>query len=354
MESYAIVHDTYDKLIITTGSAVVVPPLQGIDHQHVLLCKDYHQAQEIYEAAKEYKNIALIGGGYVNVELAESFRRTGHDVTIYHRHGQVLNNYIDDVIADKITDQLTDHGVHFQLNHYVKGFIDDGDGLTIQTDHGDYQADIAIVSTGFVAQTDLLRGQVELSRAGAIITNEYGQTSDPDIYAAGDVRVVRFNPTDKDVYIPLASNAVRQGMTVGMNIFGNTYPEMGTQGTSGLPLFDHTLATTGLTLTRALDADIDAASITFEDNYRPEFMPTTTKITVTLVYEKETLRILGGQFYSKYDVAQSANLLSLAIQNRNTLDQLAFVDMLFQPTFDRPFNYLNLAAQAGLRQEGRL
>jgi len=354
MDSYAIEHDTFDKLIIATGSAVSVPPLQGIDHQRVLLCKTYLQAKAVYDTAQDNHNIALIGGGYVNVELAESYRKTGHEVTIYQSRDQLLPNYLDTEMAARVAQLLEDNGVRLQLNHRVTGFAEDETGLDIETNQGDYRADLAIVSTGFVPQTDLLRGQVTLDRSGAIVTDEYGRASNPDIFAAGDSRVSRFNATGNDAYLPNASNAVRQGLLAGMNVFGELRADMGTQGTSAMLLFGYTLATTGITLANAKLRGIDADSTTFVDLYRPEFMPTTDEITITLVYEKASRRILGAQLLSKHEISQSANTLSLAIQNHNTLDDLAFVDMLFQPNYDRPFNYLNLAAQQALTEAGLL
>ncbi|KRM72385.1 FAD-dependent oxidoreductase [Lacticaseibacillus brantae] len=354
MDSYAILHDSFDKLIVATGSAVSVPPLQGIDHQRVLLCKTYLQAKAVYDTAQENHDIALIGGGYVNVELAESYRKTGHEVTLYQSRDQLLPNYLDTDMAVRVAQLLADNGVRIQLNHRVNGFTEDETGLTIETNQGDYRADLAIVSTGFVPQTDLLRGQVALDRSGAIITDEYGRASNHDIFAAGDSRVSRFNATGNNAYLPNASNAVRQGLLAGINVFGELRADMGTQGTSAMMLFGYTLATTGITLGNAKLRGIDAASTTFVDMYRPEFMPTTDEITITLVYEKQTRRILGAQMLSKHEISQSANTLSLAIQNQNTLDDLAFVDMLFQPNYDRPFNYLNLAAQQALKAEGLL
>jgi NADPH-dependent 2,4-dienoyl-CoA reductase/sulfur reductase-like enzyme len=123
---------------------------------------------------------------------------------------------------------------------------------------------------------------------------------------------------------------------------------MGTQSSSGLNLYGITMVSSGLTLENAKTARIDADSVTIEDNYRPEFMPSTEKVLMTLVWDKKTRQIIGGQLMSKYDVAQSAGVLSLCIQDKHTIDYLAFVDMLFQPNFDRPFNYLNLLAQAAV------
>ncbi|MEC5140516.1 FAD-dependent oxidoreductase [Pediococcus pentosaceus] len=353
MEDYSIRREHYDKLVMCTGSAVTLPPIKGINHKRVMLCKNYEQAQTLHQVLKPHQRVALIGGGYVNAELAESLSDLGCQVTLYHSHDVILNNYVDVQLSKMLVEILEDHGVKVKLNSKVTSFTDQKDSLLVTTIHDqNEEVDVAIVSKGFIPVTNLLEGQVKMSRNGAILTNEYGQTSDPDIYAAGDARTVHYNPTDTDSYIPLATNAIRQGKLVGINIFGNRWPEIGSQGTSGLQLFGYTLATTGLTYQRALDAGLKVKYISYEDNYRPEFMPTTEKINSIIVYEQDSLKVLGAQFFSEHNVSQLANTMSLAIQNQNTLKDLAFVDMLFQPYYDRPFNFINLVAQAGLQQEG--
>ncbi|MCT2908504.1 NADH oxidase [Schleiferilactobacillus harbinensis] len=353
LETHEIFHDTYDKLIMTTGSYVVVPPLMGIDHERVLLCKDYWQAQAIHDTAAQHRRIAVVGGGYVGVELTEAYAQTDHDVTLIQGHDQILNNYIDQEISGEITDLLTDHGVQIHLNERVQAFRADEKtgGLLIDTGDHAYAADLAIVCTGFMANTDLLRGQVTMDRHGAIITNDYQQNSDPDIYAARDACTVRCNPTGKPAYIPLATNAVRQGMIAARNLYGHKQKFLGTQGSTAMMLFGNTLATTGITLTNARKSGIDAAGVLYHANYRPDFMHPNTPVTIKLVYDRQDRRVLGAQLWSLHEVTQSANAISIAIQNRNTIDDLAYVDMLFQPHFDQPFNYLNQAAQMAVAQE---
>jgi len=219
--------ESYDKLIMATGSYVVVPPLVGIDNSRVLLCKDYAQAQEIYKTAQNHKHVAIVGGGYVGVELAESYADTDHEVTLIQGRDQLLNNYVDKALADKVAAMLTDHGVLVYLNERAQAFSG-AEQVIVETNAGKHGADLVIVCTGFVANTDLLRGQVDMDRRGAIITNEYMQTSDPDIYAAGDACTVHYNLTGKSAYIPLASNAVRQGILAATNIFGHIQKYMGT------------------------------------------------------------------------------------------------------------------------------
>lgn len=352
MKTHEIVNDSYDKLIMTTGSTVAVPPIMGISDTRILMCKSYAQAQAIYETAQKHKHITIVGGGYIGVELAESYANTEHVVTLIQSHDQVLNNYIDQDMSQNVIDLLKDHGVHVYLNERVTGFDrDDDDNVLIETNETDHHADLVIVCTGFVANTELLRGQVDMDRHGAIIINDYTQTSNPDIYAAGDACTVNFNPTGKPAYMPLATNAIRQGALAGINIFGDIQKYMGTQATSAMELFGHTIASTGLTLRHALDNDINADAVIYHDYYRPNYMPSTEMLTIKLVYNKDNHLILGAQLFSKHEVAQSANTISVCIQNKNTIDDLAFMDMLFQPNYDNPFNYLNLVAQQAVAKE---
>ncbi|MFC6314826.1 FAD-dependent oxidoreductase [Lapidilactobacillus achengensis] len=348
-----MIDDSYDKLIMCTGSTAAVPPLSGIDESKVLLCKNFQQAQEIYETAQHNHRIAVIGAGYSGTEITESYAQTNHEVLLLTSGAQVMHHYIGPEISAKVTELLEAHQVEIHLNQRVSEFTSDEKGdLLIKTMSGEaFSADLAIVCTGFVPSTTLLRNQVQMDRHGALLTNKFMQTSNPDIYAAGDSCAVRFNPTGRPAYTPLATNAIRQAVLAATNIFGNTMPYMGTQATSALQLFDYSIATTGLTYKYALRNGFKAQQIIYEDTWRPTYMPTTDKIKIVLIYDQETRRILGCQLISKHEIAQSANTISLAIQNDNTIDDLAYVDMLFQPNFDYPFNYLNLAAQKAIDQE---
>lgn len=353
MKSDQIFDDHFDKLIMATGSSAVVPPLVGIDQSKVLMCKTYAHAQEIKDSAENAKTIALVGGGYVGVELAESYARTGHEVDLFQSSDQILNHYIDKATSDRLIKMLTEHGIRVHLNHRVKSFErNDNQGLSINTGDEKFDADLAIVTTGFMPVTELLEYQVEMDRHGAIIVDNHCQSSDPNVYAAGDCAISNFNPTGKPAYAPLATNAVRQGMIAGNNVVSdNSMPYIGTQATSAMSLFGYTIASSGLTIDYALKNGQNADFVTFNGTWRPDYMPTTDNLEITLVYNRDTREILGAQLISKHEVSQSANAISIAIQNRNTIDDLSFVDMLFQPYFDYPFNYLNLVGQMAVQKE---
>ena len=251
---------------------------------------------------------------------------------------------------DILEKELTDRGVTLALGENVTEFITDEEGKVKQvaTPTDTFDTDMVILCVGFRPNTKLIEGKVDTLPNGAIKVNEYMETSNPDIFAAGDSAVVNYNPSGTQNYIPLATNAVRQGLLVGNNLTDHKMAYRGTQGTSGLYLFGWTIGSTGVTKESATLNDLEVQATVFEDNYRPEFMPTTEKVMMELVYEKGTNRIVGAQFMSKYDITQSANTMSLAVQNKMTVEDLALSDFFFQPHFDRPWNYLNLLAQAAL------
>lgn len=341
--------DTYDKLVATTGSWPIMPPIDGIDNPNVYLCKNWNHAQELFQTAPAKKRITVVGAGYIGAELAEAYSLTGHDVTLIDGAERVMSKYFDRKFTDTVEHDYQTHGVTLALNQQVTK-ISGKDTVTITTTKGHYETDLVIMCVGFKPNTTLFKGKLDMLENGALITNEYMQTSDPNIYAAGDSVAVHYNPTHKLAYIPLATNAVRQGILVGKNIENPTVKYMGTQSSSGLKLYNRTIVSTGLTMAAAKQQGINAQAVTMTDNYRPEFMPTTEPVLMSLVYNPENRQILGGALMSSHDVSQSANVLSVCIQNQNTIDDLAMVDMLFQPQFDRPFNYLNLLGQAAQKQ----
>lgn len=352
LQTGEIFTDTFDKLVMTTGSWPIVPPIPGIKSENILLCKNFHQAQTIIAKAQDAKKITVVGGGYIGIELVEAFVENGKEVVLIDGLDRILNRYLDAPFTDILEKELTERGVTLALGQTVQEFVADAEGKVakVVTSEDSFASDLVILCVGFRPNTSLLKDQVDMLPNGAIIVDEYMRTSNPDVLAAGDSAVVHYNPTGEASYIPLATNAVRQGLLVGKNLVAPTLRYRGTQGTSGLYLFGQKIGSTGLTVTAAKMLGLNVGSTIMTDNYRPEFMPTTEAVLMEIVYEKDTQRIVGAQLMSKYDITQSANTLSLAIQEKLTLEDLALTDFFFQPHFDRPWNYLNLLAQKALAE----
>ncbi|TSB46607.1 FAD-dependent oxidoreductase [Alkalicoccobacillus porphyridii] len=353
LQTNDIFTDWFDKLVLATGSAPVIPPITGVGLKNIQLAKNYHQAKEIIQKAQDASNIAVIGAGYIGVELVEAFEAYGKNVTFIEGADRVLNKYLDREFTDIVEEELHEHHVKLALNEKVLQFNGNEEGLVQQvvTSEQTYEADLVLLCVGFKPQTDLLKNQVDMLPNGALILNDFMQTSHPDIYGAGDSCAVYYNPAKTHAYIPLATNAVRMGTIAAHNIIGNKVKYRGTQGTSGLKLYDLNMASTGVTESNAFFFGLNVKSITIDESYRPEFMPTAENVKIKIVYEVGTNRIVGGAIMSKVDLTQAVNTLSVCIQENKTIEDLAFVDFFFQPHYNQPWNYLNKAALKALEQE---
>ncbi|MBM7613777.1 FAD-dependent oxidoreductase [Alkaliphilus hydrothermalis] len=349
LETNETFEDNFDKLIITTGSWPIVPPIDGIKLDNILLSKNYVHSNTIIEKAKEAKNIVVVGAGYIGVELVEAFEMNDKQVTLIDSQERILNRYLDKEFTDIAEKAFADRGVKLALGETVSRFEGkDGKVTKVITGNGEYDADLVILCIGFRPNTELFKGQLEMLGNGAIIIDEYMRTSKEDIFAAGDSCAVIYNPTGESSYIPLATNAVRMGTLVARNLVKPTTKYMGTQGTSGIKIYEENIASTGLTEHSAKELGLDIQTVTVTDNYRPEFMPTYDQAKLKVVYERGTRKILGAQIISRTDLTQCINTVSVCIQNNMTMDELAFVDFFFQPHYNKPWNLLN---QAGLQAE---
>lgn len=341
--------DTFDKLIVTTGSWPIIPKIEGIDLENILLSKNFYHSNAIIEKAKDVKNIVVVGAGYIGVELVEAFQMNGKNVTLIDSLDRIMSKYLDKEYTDIAEKAFKDHGVKLALGETVEKFEGkDGKVSKVITNKGEYEAELVILCIGFRPNTELLKGQVDTLPNGAIIVDEYMRTSKEDVFAAGDSCAIKYNPTGKTEYIPLATNAVRMGTLVARNLVKPTTRHLGTQGTSGIKIYEYNIASTGLTENVAKANGLEVMSVMVQDNYRPEFMPTYEMVQFKVVYEKESRKVLGAQILSKADMTQMANTMSVVIQNGMTIEELGFVDFFFQPHFNKPWSILNMA---GLQAE---
>lgn len=342
--------DNYDKLVLTLGSWPIVPKFEGGDLKNIELCKNYDHALTIIEKSKNAKNVIVIGAGYIGVELVEAFEMQGKNVTLIDAENRIMAKYLDKEFTDVAEKEFSDKGVKLVLGEKVQKFNGENGNVTeVVTEHGTYEGDLVVLCIGFAPNTKVIKGKLDTLPNGAIIIDEYMRTSREDVFAAGDCCVVRYNPAGDKRYIPLATNAVRMGTLVARNIEKPTLKYMGTQGTSGIKIYDQNIASTGMTEEVAkATTSINVKSVTVTDNYRPEFMPTFEPATVKLVFDGDTRRVIGGQIISKIDLTQYMNTLSVVIQNNMTVEELAMTDFFFQPHFNKPWSLLNTVALKAL------
>ena len=344
---------TFDKLIITSGSWPIAPPIPGSDLNNVLLCKNFDHAKEIIRRSESAKKVVVVGAGYIGVELVEAFEENGKKVTLIDSEARILNRYLDEEFTTPVEDSFNEKGIDLALSQTVSAFKGKETVEKVITDKGEYEADLVVMCIGFRPNTALIKDQVNTLKNGAIIVDSFMQTSVKDIYAAGDCCAVDYNATKEPAYIPLATNAVRMGTLVAHNLIEPTLPHPGTQGTSGLKIYNHNIASTGLTESAAEVSGLSVSSAYIEDTYRPEFMPENDVIKLKLVYELDTHRIVGAQVISDADFTQAINTLSVAIANDMTIEKLALTDFFFQPHYNKPVNFLNQVALEAMAKENK-
>lgn len=345
--------DTYDKLVLTIGSWPIVPPFKGLDLKNIELCKNYHHALNIIDKAERARKVVVIGAGYIGVELAEAFEMKGKNITLIDAESRIMSKYLDAPFTDMAEQAFRDHGIQLALGEKVQEFAgEDGKVSRVITDKGSYEADLVVLCIGFKPNTSLVQGKLDTLANGAILIDEYMRASKLDVFAAGDCCVVHYNPANDTRYIPLATNAVRMGTLIAQNLMAPKLKYMGTQGTSGIKIYDYNIASTGLTEDVAkATTSYHVASAMIEENNRPEFMPVYEVTKLKLVYDKDSGRVLGGQILSKYDMTEMMNTLSVVIQNKMTVDQLSMTDFFFQPWFNKPWGLLNQVALAARAHE---
>ncbi len=338
--------ESYDKLILATGSLPIVPKIEGGDLKNIQLVKLYQNAQDVIEKLKDdtIKDIVVVGAGYIGVELAEAFARCNKNVTIIDMADTCLANYYDKEFTQLMEEQLKSHKVSLECNQSVQRFEGTDRVERVITNKGEYKADMVILAIGFSPNSKIANGSLELFRNGAFLVDKCQQTSIPDVYAIGDCATVYDNTIDAVNYIALATNAVRSGIIAAHNVCGTKLETVGVQGSNAISIWGLNLISTGLTLQKALANGYEAEVTDHEALQKPAFIEKNNSVKIRIVYDKKTRVILGAQLASDYDVSMAIHMFSLAIEEKVTIDKLKLLDIFFLPHFNQPYNYITMAA----------
>ena len=341
--------DSYDKLVLATGSLPIIPKIPGIDLENVQRVKIYQNAKEVIEKLKnpEVKKVTVVGAGYIGVELAEAFVRNGREVDLIDLADTVLSSYYDEEFSQAMKENLKENGVNLHLGQSVMEIIGDENNKVkaVKTDKGQYETDMVLMAIGFRPNTSLGKDDLELFRNGAYVVDKHQRTSVKDVYAIGDCATIFDNTIENKNYIALATNAVRSGLVAAFNILGKDVESLGVQGSNGICIFDLKMVSTGLSLKKAKKLGLDVEYTDFEDLQKPEFMEhDNPKVKIRIVYDKKTRVILGAQMASHYDMSMGIHMFSLAIYKKVTIDELKLLDIFFLPHFNKPYNYITMAA----------
>lgn len=341
------IKESYDKLIIATGSLPISPPIKGKDLKNVQFVKLYQDAALAIERLKDptIKNVTVIGAGYIGVELAEAFQKCGKNVTLLDLASTCLERYYDKPFTDMMADNLRQNNINLRFGEKVVELKGTDKVEKVVTDKGEIDADMVVMAIGFIPNTKIGDGKIEKFSNGAYKVNLKGETSIKDVYAIGDCATVYDNSKEQTSYIALATNAVRSGIVAAHNACGTELESIGVQGSNGISIYGLNMVSTGMTVGSAKMAGFDPEYTEFEDTQKPAFMKhNNNNVKVRIVYDKSSRRILGAQMASRQDISMGIHMFSLAIQEKVTIDKLKLLDLFFLPHFNQPYNYITMAA----------
>lgn len=348
--------ESYDKLILSPGANPFILPVPGHELKNIETMRGRQDTIDLklHSVDPDIQNVVVVGGGYIGIEAAEAFAMAGKNVTVVDIITRPLGVYLDQDFTDILEKEMTDNGMHLAMEEKVVEFIGDAGKVTkVVTDKGEYPAELVVMSAGVRPNTAWLKDAVEMYPNGMIKTDEYMRTSAEDVFAVGDATLIKYNPGNTEVNIALATNARRQGRYAAKNLVEANNPFPGVQGSSALRVFDYKFASTGLNDQMADRLKIETKSVLLDQDTLMDFIPADRKerMLFKLVYDPATHEILGGQIMSKEDLTANINAISIAIQTKFTIEQLAYADFFFQPEFDTPWNLLNMAGLKALEQE---
>lgn len=351
--------EPYEKLIFATGSQPIIPPIKGVEIkegsreyeatlENLQFVKLYQNSEEVINKLNtnpDIKRVAVVGAGYIGVELAEAFGRLDKEVILVDIAETCLGGYYDKDFTDLMSKNLSDHGIKLAYGQAVQAVEGDGKVERLVTDKETFDVDMVILAVGFRPNTSLGDGKIELFRNGAFLVNKKQETSLPDVYAVGDCATIYDNSLDNTNYIALASNAVRSGIVGAYNACGHELEGIGVQGSNGISIYGLNMVSTGLTLEKAKNAGYNAVETGFNDLQKPEFIKHDNyEVGIKIVYDKDSRVILGCQMVSREDISMGIHMFSLAIQEKVTIEKLALTDIFFLPHFNKPYNYITMAA----------
>ncbi len=338
--------ETYDKLILSPGAKPTQPKLPGTNIDKLFTLRTVEDTLHIkdYIQKNHPKSAILAGGGFIGLELAENLRELGMEVTIVQRPKQLMNPFDSDMAAF-IHNEMRKHGVKLALGHTVEGFRETQDGVQVLLkDEAPLQADMVVLAIDVTPDTKLAKeAGLELGIKGSILVNEHMQTSVPDIYAVGDAVQVKHYVTGQAALISLAGPANKQGRIVADHICGKNSSYPGSQGSSVIKVFDMTAAVTGVNETNAKKAGLNVDKVVLSPMSHAGYYPGGKVMTMKVVFEKETYRILGAQIVGYEGVDKRIDVLATAIHADMKAQDLAELDLAYAPPYSSAKDPVNLA-----------
>ena len=346
LETGAVTTEHYDKLLLAPGAHPTRPEVPGLDSQRLFTLRTVEDTLAIraFVEREKPRTAVLAGGGFIGLELAENLAEMGVQVTIVQRPPQVMAP-MDYDMATFLHAHLRQKGIALRLGAAVAGFRQAGETITTLVEGGeDLPADLAILAVGVTPESALAKAAgLTLGARGSIAVNDRMQTSDPDIYAVGDAVEITHLVSGKKTRIALAGPANKQGRVAADNLCGGDTRYPGAQGSSVIKVCDLTAAVTGLNERAAREAGLDYEKVVLSPMNHAGYYPGGRMMTMKVLYEKGTLRILGAQVVGYEGVDKRVDVIATAMQAGLKVTDLAQLDLAYAPPYASAKDPVNMA-----------
>ena len=346
LETGAEFEERYDKLLLSPGAKPSLPPVPGTDIDRLFTLRTVEDTFRIkdYINKKKPRSVILAGGGFISLELAENLRHLGMEVTIIQRPKQLMNPFDEDM-ASFIHSEMRSHGIRLLLGHTVEGFEETENGVRVLLkEEAPLSADMAVLAIGVSPDTRLAEmAGLKLGIKNSIIVNERMETSVPNIFAVGDAVQVKHFVSGEDSLISLAGPANKQGRIAADNICGKNSRYSGSQGSSIIKVFNMTAAVTGLNEKSAKKAGLSVDKVILSPMSHAGYYPGGKVMTMKVVFEKETYRLLGAQIVGYEGVDKRIDVLSTAIRAGMKATDLNELDLAYAPPYSSAKDPVNMA-----------
>lgn len=335
--------ESYDKLVLSPGAKPIVPAIPGIEKINLFTVRNVTDINNLHHAIQDKsKQIAVIGGGFIGIEVAENLKEAGYDVSLIEAMPQILRTFDYDMVQI-LHKEILDHGINLLVNDKVAGFETNtvllGSGKKVA-------ADIVIMAIGVSPETKLAQeAGLEIGKTRAIATNPMCQTNDPNIYAIGDAIEVDGKLFDDKWKLALAWPAQIQARGVANHINGQDFLNPGYIGSSCIKVFNLNAASTGLTegFIQATKMDIDYETVIITPNDKVSLMPDNSTMFFKLIFDKNTRKVLGAQAIGKGNADKRIDVIATAIKFGATIDDLTEIELCYAPPYSTAKDVVNMA-----------
>ncbi len=335
--------ETYDQLLIATGANPIVPDFGNYKHDKVTTLVSMEDGNKLRDLLSDdaNQNIVVIGGGFIGLEVMDSAHHLGKNVTLIEREKTIMSRQFSPEMIEVVQEEIKAAKINLMLDTAVEAIEDHQGGYQVHTSNGQIDADVIVIAIGFRPNTDFIN--LDKLPNGAIIADKNAKTSVKDVYAVGDCATIHHQVLDKQVYLPLATVANKQGRNLADYLSNKPTYLKGMLASSCLKVLDYELACTGISEQEAKLNNIDYKTVMIKDKNQTDYYYGQEDIYVKLVYRSEDNVLLGAEMLGKKGVVGRIDALAVAIHSELTTMELGFIDFCYAPPFARTWDVLNVA-----------